>query len=99
MTNGQLFSKIFAAVTNDSIQLTQLSFAFILLHFPLDQIVRQMEESESYLDEALLLNSVTGFIEYDYITPIEVLTDMLSRIRHRVPNLSDEIEATVTAVQ
>jgi hypothetical protein len=58
-----------------------------------------MEERERHLDETLLLNSVTGFIQYDYITPIEVLRDMLSRIRHRVPNLSDEIQDTVTTIK
>jgi hypothetical protein len=53
----------------------------------------------SYLAEALRLNSATGFIQYDYITPIELLTDMLSRIRHRVSHLNDEIQATVKALQ
>ena len=64
---------MFAAMTNGSVQLTQLRFTFILLHFPLDQIVRQTEESKRYLVETMLLNSATGFIQYDSITPIEVL--------------------------
>ena len=86
-------------MTNFSLQITQIWFAHILLHFPLDQIVRQMEESEKILVEVLYLNSSTGFIRYDYIIPTGALTHMLSRIRHRVSHLSDEIQATVKALQ
>jgi len=50
-----------------------------------------MEKSEKYLVEALRLNSATGFIQYDYITPIDEPIAMISRIRRRVSHLSDEI--------
>ena len=58
-----------------------------------------MEESKRYLVETLPLNRATGFVQYDYIPSIKVLTAIFSGIRHRSPSLSDEIQATVTAVQ
>jgi hypothetical protein len=210
---GPLFSNIFAAIVDSSMQLTQPLFALIVLHLPLDKIVPQKDETERYIVDALRLNSIdnwdsivgrlepqdlkdpfklvrsvlksiidepeidtqikqdsafilpylkpmsqtfanplyaimsevigqpsikfktllrhitaleypeevvelkdrllyyikegyvdmelvaTGFIRYDYVTPNDLLIAMLTRIRHRVPNLSDEILATVKALQ
>jgi hypothetical protein len=58
-----------------------------------------MEKSEKYLVEVFYLNSSTGFTRYDYITPIDAMTEMFSRIRHCVSHLSDEIQARVKALQ
>jgi hypothetical protein len=41
----------------------------------------------------------TGFIRYNYVTPNDLLIAMLTRIRHRVPKLSDDILATVKALE
>jgi hypothetical protein len=210
---GPLFSNIFVAIADGSMQLTQSLFALILLHLPLDKIVPQKDETERHMVDALRLNSsdrweliieklkpqdlkdpfklvrsvlqsigddpefdmemkqdaafilpyvkpitqtfanplyaimseilgqpdikfkallrhiteleypqevvelkdrllyyikqgyidmefvVTGFIRYDYVTPSDLLIAMLTRIRHRAPNLSDEILATVKALE
>ena len=41
-------------LASGSIKLTQLLFALIILHLPLDQIVPQMDETERYLVDALV---------------------------------------------
>ncbi|XP_069698913.1 uncharacterized protein [Periplaneta americana] len=102
---SQTFAQPYYSILSEVIGQPRIKFKILLQHITVVDYPQEVVElkdrllyyiKNGYADMELV---ATGFIRYDYITPNDLLIAILTRIIHRLPNLSDEILATVKALQ